>query len=75
MNHGLLHRRFGTWPANYPNVEQARFLLQKRWLENFAANTMGGFGGGADEDLVAAGWTDISRRVKAEVLALSLIHI
>ncbi|MFP5579563.1 MAG: flavin-containing monooxygenase [Acidimicrobiia bacterium] len=42
---------------------------QKRWLENFTANTMGGFGGGAEEDLVADGWTDISRRVKAKVLA------
>jgi cyclohexanone monooxygenase len=41
---------------------------QERWLENFTANTMGGFGG-ADEDLVADGWTDISRRVKAKVLA------
>jgi len=41
---------------------------QKRWLENFTANTMGGFGG-ADEDLVADGWTDISRRVKTKVMA------
>jgi cation diffusion facilitator CzcD-associated flavoprotein CzcO len=41
---------------------------QKRWLENFTANTMGGFGAGADEDLVQDGWTDISRRVKANVM-------
>lgn len=41
---------------------------QKRWLENFTANTMGGFGAAADEDLVQDGWTDISRRVKAKVM-------
>lgn len=40
---------------------------QKRWLENFTANTMGALGAGADEDLVNDGWTDISRRVKAKV--------
>jgi cation diffusion facilitator CzcD-associated flavoprotein CzcO len=40
---------------------------QQRWLENFTANTMGGFGAGGDEDLVNDGWTDISRRVKAKI--------
>lgn len=40
---------------------------QKRWLENFTANTMGGFGAADDEDLVRDGWTDISRRVKTKI--------
>jgi cyclohexanone monooxygenase len=40
---------------------------QQRWLANFTANTMGGFGAGGDEDLVNDGWTDISRRVKAKI--------
>jgi cation diffusion facilitator CzcD-associated flavoprotein CzcO len=44
---------------------------QKRWLENFTANTMGGFGSDAQEDLVADGWTDISRRVRAKVADLT----
>jgi len=34
---------------------------QRRWLENFAANLAGG---GAEEDLVQDGWTDMSRRVR-----------
>jgi cation diffusion facilitator CzcD-associated flavoprotein CzcO/aminoglycoside phosphotransferase (APT) family kinase protein len=41
---------------------------QKHWLENFTANTMGVTGEGHEEDLVADGWTDIARRVKAKVL-------
>jgi cation diffusion facilitator CzcD-associated flavoprotein CzcO len=44
---------------------------QKRWLENFTANTMGGFGASGDEDLVRDGWTDISRRVKAKLVELT----
>jgi cyclohexanone monooxygenase len=45
----------------------ARPGWQQRWLENFTAHTMGGFGVSADEDLVNDGWTDISRRVKAKI--------
>ena len=40
---------------------------QKRWLENFTANTMGAMGMGNDEDLVMDGWTDLARRVKANI--------
>jgi len=39
---------------------------QKRWLESFTANTMGG--GMGHEDLVMDGWTDISRRVRAKIM-------
>jgi cyclohexanone monooxygenase len=41
---------------------------QQRWLDNFTANTMGGLGAAADDDLIGDGWTDISRRVKAAML-------
>ncbi|HVT77839.1 MAG TPA: NAD(P)/FAD-dependent oxidoreductase [Acidimicrobiales bacterium] len=41
---------------------------QKRWLESFTANTMGGMG---SEDLVMDGWTDISRRVRAKIMERS----
>jgi len=39
---------------------------QKRWLESFTANTMGG--GLGHEDLVMDGWTDISRRVRTKLM-------
>jgi len=43
---------------------------QKRWLENFTANTMGAMAmSGGDEDLVMDGWTDLARRVKAKIFA------
>ena len=41
---------------------------QKRWLESFTANTMGGMG---VEDLVMDGWTDLSRRVRAKLMERS----
>ena len=37
---------------------------QQRWLENFTANQAGG---GADEDLVMDGWTDLSRRIRSKI--------
>ena len=37
---------------------------QMRWIENFTANQTGQ---PAEEDLVADGWTDISRRVRAKI--------
>ena len=37
---------------------------QQRWLENFTANQAGG---GAEEDLVMDGWTDLSRRIRARI--------
>ncbi len=37
---------------------------QKRWLENFTNNQAGG---GADEDWVMDGWTDLSRRIRAKM--------
>ena len=37
---------------------------QQRWLENFTANQAGG---GAKEDLVQDGWTDLSRRVRKRI--------
>ena len=40
---------------------------QRRWLENF---TMNQAGGGADEDLVQDGWTDLSRRIQARIRTL-----
>jgi cyclohexanone monooxygenase len=40
---------------------------QKRWLENFTANQVGGT---ASEDLVQDGWTDIYRRVRARIMSL-----
>ena len=40
---------------------------QQRWLENFTANQTGGM---ADEDLVMDGWTDLSRRIRARIMAL-----
>ena len=41
---------------------------QKRWLENFTANTMGAMAmSGGDEDLVMDGWTDLARRVKTKL--------
>jgi len=40
---------------------------QQRWLENFTANQAGG---SADEDLVMDGWTDLSRRIRARIMAL-----
>ena len=40
---------------------------QKRWLENFTANQVGGT---ASEDLVRDGWTDIYRRVRARIMSL-----
>jgi cation diffusion facilitator CzcD-associated flavoprotein CzcO len=40
---------------------------QQRWLENFTANQAGG---GAEEDLVQDGWTDLSRRIRARIMLL-----
>jgi cyclohexanone monooxygenase len=40
---------------------------QQRWLENFTANQAGG---GAEEDLVQDGWTDLSRRIRAKIMQL-----
>ncbi len=40
---------------------------QQRWLENFTENQAGG---GADEDLVQDGWTDLSRRIRARIATL-----
>ena len=40
---------------------------QQRWLENFTENQAGG---GAKEDLVQDGWTDLSRRIRARIAAL-----
>jgi cation diffusion facilitator CzcD-associated flavoprotein CzcO len=40
---------------------------QRRWLENFTANQAGG---GAEEDLVQDGWTDLSRRIRSKVMKL-----
>ncbi len=37
---------------------------QKRWLENFTQNQAGG---GAEEDLVMDGWTDLSRRIREKI--------
>jgi len=54
-----------TDPEWFASIAQPGW--QQRWLENFTANTMGGFGATDDEDLVRDGWTDISRRVKAKL--------
>ncbi len=40
---------------------------QTRWLENFASNIAMS---GASEDLVQDGWTDLSRRIRARIMAL-----
>jgi cation diffusion facilitator CzcD-associated flavoprotein CzcO len=40
---------------------------QQRWLENFTQNQAGG---GAEEDLVQDGWTDLSRRIGARIRSL-----
>ncbi|MBS0410684.1 MAG: NAD(P)/FAD-dependent oxidoreductase [Proteobacteria bacterium] len=40
---------------------------QQRWLENFTQNQAGG---GADEDLVQDGWTDLSRRIRERIMHL-----
>ncbi len=39
---------------------------QQKWLINFATLQTGGF---AEEDLVKDGWTDITKRIKARVIA------
>jgi cyclohexanone monooxygenase len=41
---------------------------QQRWLENFTANQTGVM---VDEDLVQDGWTDLSRRIRSRIAALS----
>jgi cation diffusion facilitator CzcD-associated flavoprotein CzcO len=41
---------------------------QQRWLENFTANQAGG---NATEDLVQDGWTDLSRRIRAQIATLA----
>jgi cation diffusion facilitator CzcD-associated flavoprotein CzcO len=41
---------------------------QQRWLENFTANQTGG---GAEEDLVKDGWTDLSRRIREKIMQLA----
>ncbi|HEY3683321.1 MAG TPA: NAD(P)/FAD-dependent oxidoreductase [Streptosporangiaceae bacterium] len=40
---------------------------QRRWLENFTDNQAGG---GADDDLVMDGWTDLARRMRAKIRSL-----
>ncbi|QUD89628.1 flavin-containing monooxygenase [Phenylobacterium montanum] len=40
---------------------------QQRWLENFTQNQAGG---GAEEDLVQDGWTDLSRRIREKIMQL-----
>ena len=40
---------------------------QQRWLENFTANQAGGT---AEVDLVQDGWTDLSRRIRAQIMKL-----
>jgi cyclohexanone monooxygenase len=40
---------------------------QQRWLENFTANQAGG---GATEDLVMDGWTDLNRRIREKIQSL-----
>ena len=40
---------------------------QQRWMENFTQNQAGG---GAEEDLVQDGWTDLSRRIRAKIMHL-----
>lgn len=47
---------FGSLPSGW----------QRSWLRNFATLQAGGF---ADDDFVADGWTDISRRIRDRVLA------
>ena len=42
---------------------------QMRWIENFTANQTGQ---PAEEDLVADGWTDISKRVRAKIEKLPI---
>jgi cation diffusion facilitator CzcD-associated flavoprotein CzcO len=41
---------------------------QQRWLENFTANQTGGL---VEEDLVMDGWTDIARRIRSRIMALT----
>ena len=41
---------------------------QQRWLDNFTANQTGG---GAEEDLVNDGWTELSRRVREKIMELA----
>ncbi|MCA6291708.1 NAD(P)/FAD-dependent oxidoreductase [Phenylobacterium sp.] len=40
---------------------------QQRWLENFTDNQAGG---GAGEDLVQDGWTDLSRRIREKIMTI-----
>ncbi|MCA6237441.1 MAG: NAD(P)/FAD-dependent oxidoreductase, partial [Phenylobacterium sp.] len=40
---------------------------QQRWLENFTDNQAGG---GAEEDLVQDGWTDLSRRIREKIMTI-----
>jgi cyclohexanone monooxygenase len=40
---------------------------QQRWLENFTDNQAGG---GATEDLVQDGWTDLARRIRARLAGM-----
>ncbi len=40
---------------------------QQRWLDNFTANQAGG---GATDDLVMDGWTDLARRIRARLVGL-----
>ncbi|HXH57973.1 NAD(P)/FAD-dependent oxidoreductase [Iamia sp.] len=48
-------------------TEMATPGWQQRWLENFTANQSGG---GADEDLVMDGWTDLARRIRSKIMEL-----
>jgi cyclohexanone monooxygenase len=40
---------------------------QTRWLENFTQNQAGG---GAEEDWVQDGWTDLSKRIRAKIMTI-----
>ena len=40
---------------------------QQRWLENFTANQAGGH---AEVDLVQDGWTDLARRIRAQMMTI-----
>ena len=48
-------------------AEVAQPGWQKKWLENFVANLGIGF---PEEDLVDDGWTDLGKRIRAQVMAM-----
>lgn len=50
-------------PAWFADVAKPGW--QQRWLENFTANQAGG---SAELDLVQDGWTDLARRIRAQMM-------